>query len=84
MALNIKDETVHAQARALAAREGRSVTDIVRRALSEYAANHPDPETVRRRLAAIEAIQAEAARRMTPELLKSSDHDLYGEDGLPA
>jgi len=84
MALNIKDERLHAQALVIAAREGRSITDVVRRALNEYAAAHPSPEEVARRIAAIHAIQREAARVMTPDLRARTQDDLYDDNGLPA
>jgi hypothetical protein len=83
--LNIKDEAVIAEARALAAELGVSVTGAVGaavRALRLARAREREAEVA----AKVEDVMAIAARvsARTPAHLRTSDHaDLYGEDGLP-
>lgn len=84
MALNIKDDRIHEQARSLALREGCSVTDVVRRALAEYEVRHPSAEEVERRMAAIRVIQQDYRAAAAAGFRPLREDDLYGEDGLPA
>lgn len=86
MPLNIKDESVHAQARRLASLTGVSITAAVRDAVArqldqvEQARRTPEPARSSERLLGIARICAQALKGS--EL--SSDHsDLYDGQGLP-
>src|SRR5689334_18872103 len=82
--LNIKDEALIADARALAELLGTSTTDAVRRAVQERLARErlSRDEAKRRRYEAIMAI-AERASKLFPPGTSSDHSDLYDEDGLP-
>ncbi|MDO9502195.1 type II toxin-antitoxin system VapB family antitoxin [Falsiroseomonas sp.] len=83
--LNIKDDALIADAKALAELLGTSTTAALREAVqsrlaSERAARE---DRARQRYAAIMAIADRVAAR-TPAHLRTSDHsDLYDENGLP-
>ena len=82
--LNIKDEALIAEAKALAALLGTSTTDAIRRAVHERLARERlgEAEEKRQRFERIMAIAKEASKLFPPGT--SSDHsDLYDEDGLP-
>lgn len=88
MGMNIKDPTVHAMARELAARRSTTVTDAVRQALRAELERCPSPEgteAIEARKAAIRAICARTSARpewqgRTSEELQD---ELYDEHGLP-
>lgn len=83
--LNIKDEALIADARALAEELGTSVTGALRVAIATLReerarARRADKEERVRRIMAI----AERASALVPPHLRTSDHsDLYDEHGLP-
>jgi antitoxin VapB len=82
--LNIKDEALIADAKALADLLGTSTTDAIRRAVNERLARERvgRDEEKRLRFERIMAIAKEASKLFPPGT--SSDHsDLYDEDGLP-
>jgi len=83
--LNIKDETLIAEAKELAALLGTSATGAVREAVHERLAREKaarDQER-ERKVAAIMAIGQRVAA-LVPDHLRTSDHsDLYDENGLP-
>jgi antitoxin VapB len=82
--LNIKDEALIADARALAELLGTSVTDAVRRAVHESPARERIARDTdrKRKLEALIAISERASKLFPPGT--SSDHsDLYDEAGLP-
>ena len=87
MALNIKDEAVHRDARRLAALTGRSITAVVREALAEKLQEVEQERAAASSGRSAEAI-LEAARKVGATLGTgghSADHaELYGDDGLPA
>jgi hypothetical protein len=82
--LNIKDEALIAEARALAAELGTSVTGALReavRAMREQRAAQAEAERARR-VEAILEIGARVRASLPPGA--TSDHsDLYDENGLP-
>ena len=82
--MNIKDEVLIADAKALAELLGTSVTDAVRRAVQERLARERigrDAER-KRKFEALMAISERASKLFPPGT--SSDHsDLYDEHGLP-
>lgn len=82
--MNIKDEALIAEARALAELLGTSVTEAIRRAVRERLARERlarDTER-KRRFEALMAISDRASKLFPPGA--SSDHsDLYDEHGLP-
>lgn len=82
--LNIKDEALIAEAKALAELLGTSTTDAVRQAVQERLARErlSRDEERRRRYEAIMAI-AERASKLFPPGTSSDHSDLYDEDGLP-
>lgn len=83
--LNIKDETVIAEAKELAALLGTSATGAVREAVHERLAREKAArdEERERKVAAIMAIGRRVSA-LVPEHLRTSDHsDLYDENGLP-
>ena len=82
--MNIKDEALIADAKALAELLGTSVTDAVRRAVGERLAREriARDETKRRKYEALMAISERASKLFPPGT--TSDHsDLYDEHGLP-
>jgi antitoxin VapB len=82
--LNIKDEALIADARALAELLGTSTTDAVRRAVRERLAREQlnRDEEKRRRYERIMEIAREASKLVPPGI--TSDHsDLYDENGAP-
>ena len=82
--MNIKDEKLIADARALADLLGTSVTDAVRRAVGERLAREriARDESKRRKYEALMAISERASKLFPPGT--TSDHsDLYDEHGLP-
>ncbi|MFC7475439.1 type II toxin-antitoxin system VapB family antitoxin [Dankookia sp. GCM10030260] len=82
--LNIKDEALIAEAKALAELLGTTTTDAIRRAVNERLARERvgDDEDKRRRFDAIMAIAREASTLFPPGT--TSDHsEFYDEDGLP-
>ena len=83
--LNIKDEQLIAEARALAAELGTSVVGALRDAVRARRAERAR-QVAEKRAATLEATMAIGARvaAMTPEPLRTSDHsDLYDDQGLP-
>jgi antitoxin VapB len=82
--LNIKDDKLIADARALAELLGTSTTDAVRRAVQEKLARERigRDEEERRRYEAIMEVAERASKLFPPG--SSSDHsDFYDENGLP-
>lgn len=82
--LNIKDEKLIAEAKALAELFGTSTTEAIRRAVHERLAHETMARDAdrRRRYEAIMAIAEEASKLFPPG--STSDHsDLYDENGLP-
>jgi antitoxin VapB len=82
MALNIKDEEVHALAKEIARMTGESLTEVVRRALIERKRGL-EPGTGR---AAAAAAIADNFARIAKESgvdLRQAEVDLYDEWGLP-
>lgn len=84
MALNIKDEAVHRDARRLAALTGKTITTVVREAVAARLEEVEAAEVpVGRRAEAILAA-AHGVRASLVGARHSADHaDLYGDDGLP-
>ena len=82
--MNIKDEKLIADARALAELLGTSVTDAVRRAVQERLAreNIARDEAKRCKFEALMAI-SERASKLFPTGTSSDHSDLYDEHGLP-
>lgn len=83
--LNIKDEALIAEAKALAAEMGTSITGVLREGVRSLRAERDrqrerDREEMVRNLM---AIGARAAARIPPHLRTSDHADLYDEDGLP-
>ncbi|MBX9700520.1 MAG: type II toxin-antitoxin system VapB family antitoxin [Acetobacteraceae bacterium] len=82
--MNIKDEKLIAEARALAELLGISVTEAVRQAVEDRLARERAGREAekRRKVAAIMAIAREASKLVPPGV--TSDHsDLYDEHGAP-
>lgn len=82
--LNIKDEALIAEARALAELLGTSVTEAVRRAVEERLARERASRAAekQRKFEALMAISERASKLFPPGT--TSDHsDLYDENGLP-
>jgi antitoxin VapB len=82
--MNIKDEAVIAEAKALAELLGTTATDAVRRAVRDRLARERvmRDEAKRQKYEAIMAIAREASKLVPPGV--TSDHsDLYDEHGLP-
>ncbi len=82
--LNIKDDKLISDARALAELLGTSTTDAVRRAVQEKLARERigRDEEKRRRYDEVMAI-AERASKLFPPGASSDHSDLYDENGLP-
>jgi hypothetical protein len=83
--LNIKDDELIAEAKALAAELGTSVVGALRDAVRARRAERARQQEAERdaKLAAVMAIGARVAA-MAPPPLRNSDHsDLYDEQGLP-
>ena len=86
MALNIKNERVHALAREAAARTGRSQTSVIEEALERYLAEAV-PSARRDRAEAVRTLVGEfrAGLEETDRRAIRADLDgLYDEHGLPA
>ncbi|MCO6418689.1 type II toxin-antitoxin system VapB family antitoxin [Siccirubricoccus sp. KC 17139] len=82
--MNLKDEKLIAEARALAELLGTSVTEAVRQAVEEKLAREQAgrEERRRRKFEALMAISERASRLVPPGV--TSDHsDLYDENGVP-
>ena len=82
--MNIKDEKLINDAKALADRLGTSVTEAMRRAVREELRRQDEAraEARRRKAEAIMAIAREASKLVSPGV--TSDHsDLYDEHGAP-
>ena len=86
MPLNIKDETVHRQAKRLAAVTGHSITRAVGEAIDEKLVRleRAAPPRPVRSGDAILALARQVGALMPPDMT-SADHAalLYGPDGLP-
>jgi antitoxin VapB len=82
--LNIKDETVIAEAKELAALLGTSATGAVRQAVHERLAREKAARDERKQqmFERIMAI-AERASKLVPPGVTSDHSDLYDENGLP-
>jgi antitoxin VapB len=82
--LNIKDEALIAEARALAELIGTSTTEAIRRAVHERLLRETSArdEERRRRFEAIMAI-SDRASKLFPSGSTSDHSDLYDENGLP-
>ncbi len=83
--LNIKDDELIAEAKALAAELGTSVVGALRDAVRARRAERARQREAEReaKIAAVMAIGARVAA-MVPPHLRTSDHsDLYDENGLP-
>jgi antitoxin VapB len=82
--MNIKDEALIAEARALAELLGTSVTEAVRRAVEDRLARERASRAAakQRKFEALMAISERASKLFPPG--STSDHsDLYDENGLP-
>lgn len=86
MALNIKNEKVHALAREAAARTGRSQTSVIEAALEAYLENLPGTApSLDDRLAEVRRLVEEFNAPLTTEdraALAADMADLYDEAGL--
>ena len=83
--LNIKDEALIAEAKALAEEMGTSVTGVLRAGVQALRDQRARARAAEREalLRDVMAIAERAAARVPPHL-RSSDHaDLYDENGLP-
>jgi antitoxin VapB len=82
--MNIKDEAVIAEAKALAELLGTTATDAVRQAVHERLERERSRREAeqRRKFEAIMAI-AERASKLFPPGTTSDHSDLYDENGLP-
>jgi antitoxin VapB len=82
--LNLKDETLIAEAKELAALLGTSATGAVREAVHERLCREK-AERVERKQAMFERIMAiaERASKLVPPGATSDHSDLYDENGLP-
>jgi antitoxin VapB len=85
VSLNIKNERVHALAREVAARTGKSQTSAIEEALREYLEQLDRTESKDAKWARAEAILADMRARLAaiPGGLDLSTDFLYDEDGLP-
>ncbi|UPY37891.1 type II toxin-antitoxin system VapB family antitoxin [Sediminicoccus sp. KRV36] len=83
--LNIKDEVLIAEAKALAAEMGTSTIGALRLAVQSLRATREREKraTQEAKIAAAMAIAARVAELVPPHLRKSDHSDLYDEDGLP-
>jgi antitoxin VapB len=82
--MNIKDEALIAEARALAELLGTSVTEAVRRAVEDRLARERASRATakQRKFEALMAISERASKLVPPGV--TSDHsDMYDEHGLP-
>lgn len=86
MAINIRRDTTEQLAREVAALTGESMTSAIEVALAERLERLRHDDEVALRLARIEAIAADAARRWPAGGPTSSEliDELYDDDGLPA
>ncbi len=80
MSLNIKNERVHALAREVAARTGRSQTSAIEIALQRYLDELQRSERRER----LDALIAEIHRSGIAERIPADTDFLYDERGLPA
>ncbi|MDX2066208.1 MAG: type II toxin-antitoxin system VapB family antitoxin [Fimbriimonadaceae bacterium] len=82
MSLNIKDEAVHKLASELAQRTGKSMTAVVREALSVYDAHVTEEQVQLRRANALQRLHGCAASPIPSA--PAADDFLYDHAGLPA
>jgi antitoxin VapB len=86
MPLNIKDETVHQQAKQLAELTGESITAVVRQAITErlsiVRSQQASPNTTRSAERLTELARL-CAKHMQHNNHSSDLAQLYGEDGMP-
>lgn len=84
MSLNIKNERVHALARAAAARTGRSQTSVIEIALEQYLESIESPQDDADRHRRVDAILDRMHSLLTDEDRRALTTDrLYDENGLP-
>lgn len=93
MGLHIENDQLEADLHALAAREGKGLTETLQKLVSEELGRVPPPTPqkpfseaeIQRRLADIKKIQAEfkVLRGGDTRTSKELMDELYGEDGLP-
>ena len=91
MALNIKNEHVHALAREAARRTGLTQTSVLERALEEFLARLPDAEDenerrIRERRAKVDEVLREMHALISDEdrdAMKRFMEEMYDENGLP-
>jgi hypothetical protein len=83
--LNIKDEALIADAKALAEEMGTSVTGVLREGVRALRAERQRRDAAEREAMVRDLMEiAERASRLIPPELRTSDHsDLYDEHGLP-
>ena len=83
--LNIKDEALIAEAKALAEEMGTSVTGVLREGVRALKAERQRRSTAEREALVRDLMEiAERSSRLIPPHLRTSDHsDLYDENGLP-
>lgn len=81
--MNIKDESLIAEARELADLLSTSTTDAVRQAVREKLERARRERDREARFQAIMRISREASALVPPELRNSDHSDLYDEHGLP-
>jgi hypothetical protein len=83
--LNIKDEALIAEAKALAEEMGTSVTGVLRAGVRALRAERDRQGEAEREAFMRDLMEiAERASRLIPPHLRTSDHsDLYDENGLP-
>ena len=91
MALNIKNEHVHALAREAARRTGLTQTSVLERALEEFLARLPDAEDadelrIRERRAKVDEVLREMHALITDEdraAVRRFMEEMYDDHGLP-
>ena len=91
MALNIKNEHVHALAREAARRTGLTQTSVLERALEEFLARLPDAEDadelrIRERRAKVDEVLREMHALISDEdraAVKRFMEEMYDDHGLP-
>lgn len=88
MSLNIKNEKVHALARAAAELTGKTQTAVIEEALESYIAGHVGTAEEAARQHRLDLVFADIKRDMTDELrarMQQVEDSLYdAETGLPA
>ena len=82
MTLNIKDEKVHELASELARETGKSMTAVVREALTLYRANHELMRETELRAKVIADLRGSAKASYNPKI--KDNNFLYDDEGLPA